>query len=106
MIQTLINPLLIVFTLSLTFGVLVHDTQLDKAATLALAVPAALATYAAVDIKSDGGHNHVERVSGPKLNALRATVPRVQPRDDNRSYLLNKAGYAGGLDTTRLWPSV
>ena len=84
---------------------LVHDTQLDRAATLAI-IPAALATYAAVDIKSDGGHTHVERMSGPKSNALRVPVPRIQPRDDNRSYLLNKSGYAGGLDTTRLWPSV
>jgi hypothetical protein len=106
MIQTFINPLLIVFTLSTTLGVLVHDTHLDRAATIAITVPFALATYAAVDIKSDGGHTHVERMSGPKLNALRAAVPRIQPRDDNRNYLLNKAGYAGGLDTTRLWPSV
>ncbi len=105
MLQTLINPLIIGVTLSTTLGVLVHDTQLDRAATLAI-IPAALATYAAVDIKSDAGHTHVERVAGPKLNALRATIPRIQPRDDNRSYLLNKAGYAGGLDTTRLWPSV
>lgn len=105
MLQTFINPLLIGVTISTTFGVLVHDTQLDRAATLAI-IPAALATYAAVDIKSDGGHNHVERVSGPKLNALRATVPRVQPRDDNRNYLLTKSGYAGDLDATRLWPSV
>lgn len=105
MLQTIINPIIIGITISTTFGVLVHDTQLDKAATLAI-VPAALATYAAVEIKTDGGHPHVERVSGPKVNALRATVPRIQPRDDNRNYLLHRAGFAGGHDTTRLWPSV
>jgi hypothetical protein len=106
MLQHLINPLLIAFTISTTFGVLVHDTQLDKMATISIAIPVTLATYAAVDIKSDAGHTHVERFGSLKQSPFRADTPRIQPRDDEQKYLSSKAGGAGGLDVTRLWPSV
>lgn len=109
MMQSIVNPLLIAFTLSTTVGVLVHDTQLDKAATLAVALPSAFAAAAAVDfaVKSDASHTHVERASAPKhAPGFRATTPRIQPRDDDHRYFLNKGGYMGGFDATRLWPSV
>ena len=83
-----------------------HDTQLDRATTVALALPVAtVAMYAGVDsaIKSGDAHVHVEKASAP---AFRSAVPRLQPRDDDRRYLLNKKVYFGGADANGLWPSV
>ena len=101
------TPLL--FTLTAAFGVLVHDTQLDRATTVALATPVALASFIAADslIKSSEHHVHVERASAPKhISALRATLPRVQPRDDDRRYLQSKRLYFGTGETNYIWPSV
>ena len=106
--QLFVHPLAIAFTLATTAGVVMHDTQLDRATTVALALPAAAAiTYAGVDnaIKSGDAHVHVERAEAPKQN-IRAATPRLQPRDDDRRYLLNKKVYFGGADTSGLWPSV
>lgn len=102
MLQTIINPALIAFTLFTTTGVLVHDTQLDRAATVALAVPGALALLAGADSKfTDSAHTHVERVHGPKQ-----TTHRIQPRDDDARFFANKRVSLGGNDATSLWPSV
>lgn len=108
MFPLIINPLPLIFTLATTFGVLVHDTQLDRATTVALAVPAAIASYAAVDQmnKNDQSHTHVERVSHQNAMGLRMMVPRLQPRDDDRRYLSNKKVYFGAGEHISLWPSV
>lgn len=108
MLHTLFNPFIITFTLATTTGVLVHDTQLDRAAMFALATPIAIIGYAGIDnaIKNGDSHTHVERVSAPKhIAAFRTNLPRLQPRDDDRRYLQNKKIYFGGADSTGLWPS-
>jgi hypothetical protein len=102
------NPLPLVFTLATTFGVLLHDTQVDRAATVALTLPTALATYAAVDsaIKF-AEHVHVEKVSvGAHLPNFKNAVPRLQARDDEHRYQQNKRMYFGAGDNGYLWPSV
>ena len=90
------------------FGVLAHDTQVDQAAVVAMAAPAALAGFALADMASKSNeHVHVEKVSvGSHINAARVYVPKIQPRDDDRRYIQTKkqAFYAGG--GTSLWPSV
>ena len=105
----IINPLAFLFTVTTTFGVLLHDTQLDRAA-ITYVVPVAFATYAAVDtaIKSSESHVHVERVHGPKgfASTIRAHIPRVQPRDDDRRYIQSKKLYFGTDGSGYLWPSV
>lgn len=109
MIPLIINPTAIAFTIATTFGVLIHDTQLDRATTVALAATSSFITLAAVDasIKSGESHVHVERASAPRhISALRATLPRVQPRDDDRRYLQSKRLYFGTGDTNYIWPSV
>jgi hypothetical protein len=106
MLQNIINSFAIAFTVATTAGVLVHDTQIDRATTVALALPAAVASLAAVDsaIKSGDAHVHVERVS---LNhALRASVPRLQPRDDDRRYVQTKRMSLNVGDNSVIWPSV
>lgn len=107
MYPLLINPAPLIFTIATTFGVLIHDTQIDRASTLALSVPAALVGYAAADAASKSGdHVHVERASvGHRLGALRSSMPRVQPRDDDRRYIQTKKLYFGTGDTISLWPS-
>jgi hypothetical protein len=108
MLRTIFNPLLIGLTLFTTVGVLVHDTQLDRATTVAVALPAAVAGFALDTVlKSGDAHTHVERVSAPKqFSLLRATLPRVQPRDNDRVYIQHKKAYFAGGETTSLWPSV
>lgn len=109
MFPLIINPLPLIFTIATTVGVLVHDMQIDRATTVALALPTALATFAAVDslTKSGEQHVHVERANMPnQLGALRTTLPRVQPRDDDRRYIQSKKLYFGTTDSGYLWPSV
>jgi hypothetical protein len=104
-----INPLPLLFTITATFGVLVHDTQIDRATTVALALPTAFATFAAVDsaMKSSEQHVHVERVSMPShLANLRMSIPRMQPRDDDRRYVQSKKLAFGSMDSGYIWPSI
>lgn len=109
MFPTIINPIPLLFTITATFGVLIHDTQIDRATTTALALPSALATFAAVDslMKSTDQHTHVERVSMPgHLANLKMSVPRIQPRDDDRRYIQSKKVAFGSMDSGYIWPSV
>lgn len=109
MFATIIKPLPLIFTLATTLGVLVHDTQIDRAASVAIALPVALVSYAAIDsaVKSNDPHLHVERAAiGNHLSTLRATLPRLQPRDDDRRYVQSKKLYFDSGDTSFIWPSV
>lgn len=71
-----------------TFGVLVHDTKLDQATTVALAIPLGLSLGLghAVELKGEG-HTHVERAAFAKNAQKTNSVP---PRTDTRKYLLAK----------------
>lgn len=107
MFEKIINPAAILIALVTTAGVIIHDTQVDRATTMALTLPSLLASYAVVDlaVKSSDPHTHVERISGPKHHHLRATVPRVVPRDDDKRHIATKkVGLAH--DDLALWPSV
>jgi len=110
MYQALFNPLIVALTFATTFGVLVHDMKIDRATTVALALPAAIISYAAVDAglkTGDNSHIHVERFSVTKhLSSLRSPLPRLQPRDDDLRNLSNKKVYIDGSDAVSLWPSV
>lgn len=107
--QSLIKPLPIVITIVTMFGVLMHDTHVDKLATIAV-VPASFAATGALEKSiTPNYHTHVERVSLPKITtSFRSTLPNMQPpRDDDRKYIQNKKlMYVGGGDTASLWPSV
>jgi hypothetical protein len=109
MLLKTIKPLSLLFTVVATFGVLVHDTQVDRATTVALALPTAFATFAAIDTmaKSTDQHVHVERASAPKqLGSLQLSIPRIQPRDDERRYIQSKKIAFGSMDSGIIWPSV
>jgi len=84
----LINRIAITVAIVTTLGIVLHDTKFDKAATLALSLPAmALSLGAAAHLPSLQGeaHTHVERAAFDK--SARATQG-VPPRDDTRKYLL------------------
>ena len=69
-----------------TFGVLVHDTKLDQAATLALAVPFGMSmTLAIAPSLVSEGHTHVERGAYGKTTVM--GMPRIQTRDDYRTHI-------------------
>lgn len=121
MMLQLIKPLPVIVTMLTTAGILMHDMHIDKATTVAIAVPViAASTAAASTATATGGeyekvitqnfHTHVERYEAPKLSSsYRSSLPNMQPpRDDDRKYIQNKKlMFVGGGDTTTsLWPSI
>lgn len=117
-IMNIITPIpVIAVTVTTMLGILMHDMHIDKATSIAMLAPAALATTGAAaaavstdKVISQNYHTHVERASLPKINAsaFRSTLPNIQPpRDDDRRYIQNKKLlYFGGGDAAPLWPSV
>lgn len=106
----IMNPAILIFTLATAAGVVLHDTQLDKATAMVIALPVTtIALYGAVDgVRTGDAHVHVERTGAPNhISTLRAMVPRIQPRDDDRREIHGKRTvfYSGGGDTS-LWPSI
>lgn len=88
-------------------GILVHDTKFDKAVIMSLPVAAVVfgASSHAVDF-GNSAHTHVERVH--LSNAL-SSIPRIQPRNDQRRHYLQKHisrgdDFSGG--NRIFWPSV
>lgn len=79
----------IILAILTTLGILVHDTKFDKALSVFIAVPAALALTGIPKLASDG-HNHIERVSiGNAVRDLQNGMPRIQPRNDHKKYALS-----------------
>ena len=104
--QKTFNLAPIVFTIAVATGVMLHDVHLVKVATVAFAVPAALATYGAAHMVSGNEHIHVERVSfSNQSRVFHSTLPKVTPRDNENRYIQPKKTIIGG-DNTSLWPSV
>jgi hypothetical protein len=106
-----IKPFSIALVFTTAAGILLHDMNIDKAAKIALASPAALATTSAAAFavaKMD--HVHVERASAPKLGHIfNSSLPKFSPpRDDDRRYIQSKKLLlmSGGDDKSYLWPSV
>ena len=107
---SIIKPAPIILVIVTMFGILMHDTRLDKAASVAIATPAyAASTNALEKVISQNYHTHVERVSLPKYSTnFRSSLPNSHPpRDDERRYIQNKKlMFMGGGDATTLWPSI
>lgn len=109
MLKTIINTILSSLALATAFGVILHDTQLDRATAVAIAVPVAALGYAAADasIKAGDAHVHVERVSLAKISGLRTTLPRLNPREDDRhARKQNKIAFLGAGSAETVWPSI
>ena len=98
----------IFFALATTFGVLMHDTQIDKATTVAIVNPIASTNYAAAEVSKSNDHVHVEKVSvyHQEVGASKSNVPKIPPRDDNHRFMQSKKSISNGGDSPSLWPSV
>jgi len=92
----LINPLIILATLSTASSVLIHDLRLDKMAVTALTAPSSAPSYEANSNKlvnfSTEAHTHTERHSlSQVVNDLKTPNPRLQPRNsEDRKHLSQK----------------
>ena len=96
------NPLAFMFAIATTFGVLMHDTQVDHAATVAIVNPLSHSSFSSSELLSRSNeHIHTEKVAGPNQNA-----PQTQPRNDDRKYVQVKKSVYGGTDSQGLWPSI
>lgn len=104
----LINPLPFIFIVATTFGVVMHDTQVDHAASVAIMAPASFTNIAFADaVSKSNEHIHVERASvGAQGSATHAeNVPTTQVRNDHNKYVqVKKYAQTGG--SNGLWPSV
>lgn len=100
-------------TLLTTVGILSHEMHIDRATTVAVALPAviaAAATAGAAEVMiSQNHHTHVERASIPKINSdsMRSPLPNVKPSRDDDDYTQDKKLLLmGGGTASSLWPSV
>ncbi len=89
MLETILSPFVVILSLCTSTGILLHDTKVDKVASLALFSSATSSQYMVEDKISKietATHTHVERASGE----LRGHSPAVSPRKDDKKFLLQK----------------
>lgn len=92
-LSSLLTPISIFLSLSTATGVLLHDTKLDKAASLAPAVTANFDPAEQRSVKLVGdAHTHVDRSSlSQAVRDIRAQNPRIQPRStEDKKHMLQK----------------
>ena len=92
MFEFIISPLAIILSLCTSTGILLHETKLDKVASLTiLSAPSQSARQAVTKpVKLEGmPHTHVERVEvNPASKELKGHNPLVSPRRDDKKYRL------------------
>lgn len=92
------------------FGILFHDMHLDRAASVALGLPAvsvvAAGTVAAEALLKKGhAHTHVHSVEAPKRHSVRAMPNMQPPRDEDKKTTVKKVSLHFGADNGVIWPS-
>lgn len=94
MFTPLLHPIIVAMSLSTSFGIVLHDTRIDKATVSALALPSIMASVdTANKLAALGGdaHTHVERGSlAQAVHDLKAQNPRIQPRNETKKHALPK----------------
>jgi hypothetical protein len=109
MLKNIIHIILGIIATATALGVVLHDTQLDKAMTMAIALPISTIGYVGADaaLKASDGHVHVERVSLAKMSGLRSAHPCINPRDNTlHMKKQSKIAFLGPDTASTLWPSV
>lgn len=104
----IINPLPYVFILATAFGVVMHDTKIDHAASVAISTPVYSPNVSLADkVSKTNEHVHVERVSVTSQGSSvhRENVPKIQPRNDYYRYMQDKKTIMSG-GNNGLWPSI
>lgn len=84
-----------------------HDTRLDRAASVAMALPSAVVGYIALDALTSkrGDHVHTDIITGSK-NHLKVGNHRLQPRSENDKEYVQTRRLVGSDDNDIIWPSV
>lgn len=94
MIETIISPLVIMLTLFTSSGMLLHETKVDKMASLSMFAPLSTTHFAAEETQGKletTPHTHVERTSLNRASAeLSGHIPTTTPRKDDKKYRLQK----------------
>ncbi len=84
---------------TLSLGIFVHDTSIDQAATLAVALPVAFATVDMAMFHLSAGADHTHSESNPLASAMRGIrggMPKIQPKKDGRRFIMRRtAGKSG-----------
>jgi len=110
MFPILINPLPLLLSLTTSFGVLVHDTNIDRAASIAISMPIAFAIVGTADstFKFSDQHTHTERTSYTNaIKQMGPEQPRTQTRGgDDKKYIFNKKFTTNTGGSEYHWPSV
>lgn len=110
MFQLLINPIPILLIIGTAFGVLLHDSQIDRAMVTAVTIPVTTSVYGPSEatIKLSDVQPHSEQVSATEnIRNLNDSQPTIQPRanDDKRYVVQKKASFqVAGSDYS--WPSI
>ena len=95
MFQIIISPLAVILSLSTSAGVVIHETKVDKVASLALAAPEAAAKKVATQgaaLLDNMPHTHADGISlGSASRELKTQSPSLTPRrDKDEKYRLQK----------------
>jgi hypothetical protein len=94
MYEFIITPLAILLSLCTSTGVLLHETKMDKVASLALSSMPTANTYVSENssTKLEGTpHTHVERTSLESASReLHGKNPHISPRREDKKYRLQK----------------
>lgn len=97
--QQIIAPLLLFISLTTASGVLVHDTNLDKAFNSAVGAVDLYNTptddSAKISKLSPSLHTHPEHTSLKSILRDNQAHPRFAPRPDDRKYVKSKSPYGG-----------
>lgn len=106
-----LKALPILMTIAMVLGIVAHDTNIDRAATLAIALPAiAVVGYGAIESIANLGeqqvHTHVEQVSFNNFGSYTSAMPRLMPRDDENTNGRKRKLYASDADSEYHWPSI
>ncbi len=84
------------------FGVLVHDSRLDRAAASILPAQSSAITTLE-ELKVNDLHTHTERASFGQ----NTVEPSIQPRTDNdKKYVIQKKLSANTFGSMYFWPSI
>lgn len=95
MFQIFISPLAIMISLSTSAGVVIHETKVDKVASLALVAPVVAAQMTVAQgaaLLDSTPHTHADGISlGSASRELKTQSPSLTPRrDKDEKYRLQK----------------
>jgi len=91
MLSNFTNSLFLFLSLVTATGIVMHDTRVDKATTVAIVPPLAVGYEIGTKFLQSDPHTHVERGSiAQAMNVFHSTAPGIQPRTHDKKHLLQR----------------